>query len=458
MGSKEGGVTSGGEVRSEFQRDYDRALFSSAVRRLQHKAQVFPLEPNDRVRNRLTHSLEVSCIARSLAERWLSGTKREIDDEVRGGIAAVCATAGLLHDLGNPPFGHAGEAAIAEWFAGKGEKVWGDALDGDDDDAKWARADFLKFEGNAQTMRIVLKLQSLLGESGLNLTYGTLSACRKYVGRSVDVDKTDQGKKKPGWFRTEREQIVKIEAQTGTGVNGSLVGMRHPLTYLVEAADDIVYCTGDLEDGLSKGILDWEQVKRELEVRLEGEIGEKVAAMAEHIDGQLDHHIGSHDRGERNVVAGQLLRTRLIGVLIESVVEGFEAKYDQIMCGVFKGELVVEAGMGAVVKACKGVGYDHVYGVTSNVKLEVLGRKVIMDLLDLFWDAVRGYEGKASLRGYDAKVWELISPNYRGLFERWYEKAADDAARWELKLHLVTDYVCGMTDHYARQIHRELLG
>ncbi|QDU32021.1 Deoxyguanosinetriphosphate triphosphohydrolase [Poriferisphaera corsica] len=451
-----------GDVRSELQRDYDRALFSSAVRRLQHKAQVFPLEPNDKVRNRLTHSHEVSCIARSLAERWVSGygANRGLDEEVRLGVPVVCATVGLLHDLGNPPFGHAGEMAIAEWFERHDEEVFGGVLDEDDKEAIWVREDFLKFEGNAQTMRIILKLQSILGDSGLNLTYGTLSACRKYVGRSIDVCKDDQGYKKPGFFWYERERVRKVEIRTDcVGDDGR--GVRHPLTYLVEAADDIVYSTVDLEDALSKGVLNWEMLKKELLRRVK-DAGQKnvLAEIIEQIDERLEKYIVVDVATERNTVAGQLLRTMLIGRFIESMVRAFDEHYDAIMKGEFGDELVAVSDVCEIVKACKGVGFDHIYVIVANSKLEVMGRKVIHDLMDLFWDAVKDYEGRDSLKGsgYGEKVWRIMSANYRGLFETWYEQADSELERQILKLHLVTDYVCGMTDHYARELHRELLG
>ncbi|QQE13790.1 dNTP triphosphohydrolase [Planctomycetota bacterium] len=450
------------DVRSELQRDYDRALFSSAVRRLQHKAQVFPLEPNDKVRNRLTHSHEVSCIARSLADRWVSEykTNHQLDELACTGIPVVCATVGLLHDLGNPPFGHAGEMAIAEWFERQGNAVFAKTLIGEKENEKWIRTDFLKFEGNAQTMRIALKLQSILGDSGLNLTFGTLSAARKYVGRSIDVDKSNQSFKKPGYFHSEAKRIRTIEENTGC-INQDGHPIRHPLTYLVEAADDIVYSTVDLEDALSKGVVHWDMLKNEFSKRVKDPKQlATITTIIKDIDSQISKHLIVDTLSERDTVAGQLLRTRLIGTFIDAMVITFDEHYKQIMVGTFSDELVAISEVSEIVAACKSIGYDHVYTVTSNSKLEVLGRTVIHDLLSLFWDAVDRYEGKDSLKnkGYAEKVWRIISANYRGLFEKWYAESDDENTRQELKLHLITDYVCGMTDHYALQLHRELLG
>ncbi len=233
--------------RAEFERDFDRAVFSTPVRRLQDKAQVFPLEPHDAIRTRLMHSLEVSSVARGLAigvGKWLLD-KNEIDANQARSLEAIAATCGLLHDLGNPPFGHSGEAAIREWFKKKfGEKALTDRLN-----EPQRVQDFLKFEGNAQTLRLVAKLQILADYYGLNLTYGTLSALCKYTAPSHKADKDDPNpaKKKPGYFASENKLVEQIREHTGTGPN------RNPITFLVDAADDIVYSVADVEDAVKKG-------------------------------------------------------------------------------------------------------------------------------------------------------------------------------------------------------------
>lgn len=237
-----------GDPRSEFDRDYGRTVFSTPVRRLQDKAQVFPLEEHDAVRTRLTHSLEVSSVARSLgeaAERFASG-KRELGSAHAGCISTIAATCGLIHDLGNPPFGHAGELAIADWFRKK-EKADPNIFDDFDPkdgktgarDTQFAK-DFLNFEGNAQTQRLLSRLQVLADDYGLNLTCGTLSASCKYVAQSDSTDKADQARKKHGYFASENDLIARIRSEVGTGE------ARNPITFLVEASDDIVYSTVDL--------------------------------------------------------------------------------------------------------------------------------------------------------------------------------------------------------------------
>lgn len=254
--------------REEFERDYDRTVFSTPVKRLQDKAQVFPLDPHDSVRTRLTHSLEVSSVAKGIGTkvaRWLGEEQRDgfcsgMDRQVE----AIAATCGLLHDLGNPPFGHAGEAAIQEWFKHRFEDKDLRLMLGCQEQLM---QDFLKFEGNAQTIRLVAKLQILADEYGLNLTFGTLSAACKYVSSS-DRCGSDQNRasKKPGYFASENGLIKSIREATGTG------DARNPITYLVEAADDIVYSVADIEDAIKKGVLAWEEVEAALRGEENGSI------------------------------------------------------------------------------------------------------------------------------------------------------------------------------------------
>lgn len=242
-----------GDPRTEFDRDYGRTVFSTPVRRLQDKAQVFPLEEHDAVRTRLTHSLEVSSVARSLGE----AAERQAVKREGSGTKAVCiptiaATCGLIHDLGNPPFGHAGELAIADWFRKREKEDPALFADFDPKDGK-AKAnetqfakDFLNFEGNAQTQRLLSRLQVLADDYGLNLTCGTLSASCKYVAASNAIDSSIQAKKKHGYFASENDLMSKLRDEVGTA------DARNPITFLVEAADDIVYSTVDLEDGVKK--------------------------------------------------------------------------------------------------------------------------------------------------------------------------------------------------------------
>jgi dGTPase len=252
-------VKSDSEGRSEYERDRDRTIYSNPVRRLIGKTQVFPLDPNDHVRTRLVHSLEVSTVSEGLAsqavrEVIIKREKRTFTEQQGRAISKIAETCGLLHDLGNPPFGHAGELAIASWFEEKrkrDESIPSEAdrfffpLGGPE---SHKAKDFLRFEGNAQTMRIVTNTYLLGHDHGLNLTCATVAAARKYLASSFAADgkNADHAYAKPGYFLSEAEIFTLVSQRTGTE------GRRHPITFLVEAADDIVYSVVDIEDGVKK--------------------------------------------------------------------------------------------------------------------------------------------------------------------------------------------------------------
>jgi dGTPase len=246
-------VKSSLEHRTEFERDYGRTIYSAPFRRLKQKAQVFPLEGSDYVRTRLLHSQEVSSVAEDLASQLVKRIPElsKLDCEHLDAIPLTAATCGLIHDLGNPPFGHAGELAISTWFQDRLE-THKCLLDGLEPQQK---KDFLRFEGNAHTLRIISNMRLLLDDSGLNYTCATVSAARKYLSPSHLTDETTHSRSKPGFFFSESKIVKAVEAETGT------VDSRHPLTFIVEAADDIVYSVVDIEDGVKRKVLDWHRLE-----------------------------------------------------------------------------------------------------------------------------------------------------------------------------------------------------
>jgi dGTPase len=239
--------------RSVYQRDYDAIIFSSSFRRLQDKAQVFPLAKSDYVRTRLTHSLEVSCVGRSLGQ--LIGEDLKLNDKIPKELAAseignIVAAACLAHDIGNPPFGHNGEKALQEWFT---TKTGQSALEGLTDQEK---ADFEGFEGNAQGFRILTRLQNTDNEGGLQLTCATLATFTKYPRPASIIfnehpSHKGKGFKKYGYFVGEAQLFEEVAAEVGLSRRHSECSgwFRHPLAFLVEAADDICYGINDIEDG-----------------------------------------------------------------------------------------------------------------------------------------------------------------------------------------------------------------
>lgn len=431
------------EARSEFDRDYDRSVFSSPVRRLQDKAQVWPLERNDFVRTRLTHSLEVSAVARGVARRVANEleARGEIDPEQAHSIQMIAATCGLLHDLGNPPFGHAGEEALQQWF--KNKLVPGSTLvKALASDSSYLQ-DFLRFDGNPQTFRLVAHLQMLADLSGLNLTAATLSALMKYTVASSET--TDiHPHSKPGYFATEAKLVAGIRELVGTGA------ARHPLALLVEASDDIVYSAVDLEDGLRKGVLSWNRLQERLlaEEALIGPLLDELQERSEEYVNRGSLGLRGKHRDEALV---QIFRTYAITKNVEAAADAFLENYAAIMDGTFHSELLKVGNTSAFVRACKRVGRKDVYVAKSILRLEVLGRAVITDLCDLFWEGAENAPDPP--RGFGARLYGLLSSNYRTIFE---SQIRNGFPVEYCRLQLVADYLSGMTDSFAADLHRQL--
>jgi dGTPase len=440
------------DFRSQFEKDYDRAVFSTPVRRLQDKAQVFVLETHDAVRTRLTHSIEVSTVARDLthgATIWMksqSGAGVDADKALQ--IETIAATCGLIHDLGNPPFGHAGETAIGSWFKAKEKELGLFKFKGGAGSARKAQLknDFLLFEGNAQTMRLLSKLQLLVNTYGLNFTYGTLSAACKYTAGSDRCDSESRIHEitKPGFFASENELIEQVRANTGTGL------FRNPITFLVEAADDIVYATVDIEDAVKKGIIDWRFVEDELKKQVDPEV---YGALSKRVEGYLAGATLNLDGPNGGEVRSQTFRIFAISILVPSVVKAFQAKYDEIMQGAYHGELVKDCSAKTLVKACKTIGKQHIYCSGETMRLEVMGREIIHDLMDLFWEGASHTKEDEAKKEFPFKLYSLMSDNYRTVFEQALSRGQLPAEYCQMQL--VTDYICGMTDSFARNLHKQ---
>lgn len=448
--------TNPGDHRAEFERDWDRAIFSTPVKRLQDKTQVFPLDPNDAVRTRLTHSLEVSAVARGLAmavSQWLLEMKH-IEAGMERLIEAIAATCGLVHDIGNPPFGHSGEDAIRHWFNtrfpivvetnGTETNTLADVLDGNEQ----LVSDFRKFEGNAQALRLLTKLQILADYFGLNLTYGTLSASCKYIAASNALQEEDHGRSKPGYFASEADVIADVREKTGTG------DARNPITFLVEAADDAVYSVADIEDAVRKRILTWSDVRD----HLEGVDDPQIAAALKGAEKILKANGDSVPAGLPCDVYASAFRTASIGVVVKASVETFKTHYDAIMKGEYHKELIEDSSAKVLVEQLKTLARTKAYATPPNLKLELMGRKVICDLMDVFWEGAKELPltGAPKAKKFPGKAGSLLSENYRRVFQHWVQEQPNLPEMYH-RLLLVTDYVSGMTDTFATQLHRELM-
>jgi dGTPase len=425
--------------RTEFEDDLGRVVFSAPVRRLQDKTHVFPLEPHDSVRTRLTHSLEVSNVARDLSQAACRRLADRIPPECAHAVSTIAAACALLHDVGNPPFGHAGEKAIQDWFRQKLASV--------PPSFRPLAEDFIQFDGNAQMVRLATRLQVVSDSSGLNLTFGTLSAACKYVVSARDTRPEIHERSKPGFFETERDLICRVQRETGTGVS------RNPITYLVEAADDIVNVCIDLEDGVRKRVFRWQEMIEELERY--GAEGEAIALKETAQASVEKRSLGGYGAGD---VFAQAFRTNLMSRLIPAALDEFQHSYDAIMTGEYGHELVKRSRLGGLYVACKEVVKRHIFSSPDVLRLEIMGRKVIHDLLDLYWEGVAPELRDES--GFSNKLYSIISDNYRNAFEqdlhRTFPTVDPAAQRLYLQLRLVCDQVAGMTDAYAVGQHRLL--
>lgn len=447
-------------ARNEFEADYDRIVGSSSVRRLQDKAQVFPLQENDFVRTRLTHSVEVSALARSLGKavgKEIENRKLEEDftAEETDKLAALLQVAGLIHDLGNPPFGHYGETIIREWF-----KKWFETEYAEFEKVKanlkeqaclsnQQKNDFTYFDGNVQNLRIVTKLQTLNDQFGANFTYGTLSTIMKYPWSSESIKKK---KDKFGFFCSEESIVKDIWYKTGLSE-----GTRHPATYLLEAADDIIYICDDIEDGVKKGYINWECEYEKLKKEF---VESKYIDLFERIDSKKTDE-NMEDR-EKELAKARNFRNIVQVHLFMQAKNQFLESYDEIMEGKFEQEdiLFVEKNF---VKRLKGITARNCFGCKEVLELELVGDKVIKTLLDIFVPAILNSTQKEieDTRTYAGKLYKIISPNFKYIACHDYSNGCH--REFEVvpvydKIHLVVDYISGMTDSYAVNLYKKLLG
>lgn len=422
--------------RTEFQRDYDRLIFSAPFRRLQNKTQVFPLPGRIFVHNRLTHSLEVSSVGRSLGNdvsRQLLELHPELADTHLTELGAIVSAACLAHDLGNPPFGHSGERAIGTYFSeGKGQWLRdfvtfeGDRLS----PAQWN--DLTHFEGNANAFRLLTHHFKGRRRGGFVMTYSTLASIVKYPFSS-DLAGSHQ---KFGFFESEREDFLKIADELGlirlSSPEGTLRYARFPLVYLVEAADDICYEIMDLEDAHKLKILSTDRTKELL-------LAYFTDAQRQHIQESMERQ-GVEDVNEQVVY----LRSCAINELEKACVKVFVDNEQQILAGQFEGSLIkhIEPRLREAYKACERESYSHIYHAKDVLDIELAGFRVMSFLIDLFVEAATHPE-----RAYSSLLLNRVSSQYDIKAPRLYDRVM-----------AVLDYISGMTDVYALDLYQKING
>ncbi len=423
--------------RSPFQRDSDRLIFSSAFRRLQDKTQVFPLADNDYVRTRLTHSLEVASVGRSVGTIVGSAICERDGLPVLHGsdFGAIVAAAALAHDLGNPPFGHSGEDAIRVWFESSAV-----AKENRASLKKNEQEDLARFEGNAQGFRLITRLQ-MPDNPGLRLTCATLGAFTKYPIESLVPNKAaihdGTSSRKFGFFQSERDYFTEVADRCGlirrTPMHAWWV--RHPLAFLVEAADDICYRLVDFEDGFRLGFLDYDEV-RDAFLRVIGD--DSLRARAEAM------------RAEKERV--EFLRAMAIGAAVRQTADLFLKKEAEILRGEFDQPLIDHIPAGAELEVIKQRSIGTIYATARGVEIEAAGFAVLGGLLDDFVGAVSDL----------ARRDKHASPRSRKLLQLVPEQAIGpnrepDPSPYQRLLRMI-DFVSGMTDSYAVSLYKKVRG
>jgi dGTPase len=423
-------VESASDARSPFQRDHDRILFCGPFRRLADKTQVFPLPVDDHVHSRLTHSLEVATLGRSLGtlvgRRLVAAGVRLPEGRDPRDVGDCVAAACLAHDLGNPPFGHVGEQAIREYFARRAPAGLLAGL------GERERRDLLLFEGNAQAFRILTRLEQPWRGGGLGLTHATLGAFMKYPCTSEVGGQKDRGRSARKHGVMARELPAWEATAAALGLERRTPGLdrwpRHPLAFLTEAADDVAYLLLDLEDGF--------RLKHVAEDEYLALVRPFAGASA--VGADATRKLTSrNDRLDR----ASWLRARAIDTLLHELADVFMARLDGVVDGTFDDELRSDiphaAELDAVERACQ----ERCYQARDVLKMELAGAEAIEGLMGYLVSALLDPE---SLRGQHQR---LLRPMV----------VADTGTRYE-QLVRITDHVAGMTDNYAVRLYRELRG
>ena len=371
------------DLRSEFEKDYHRIIGSASFRRLQDKTQVFPLDKSDFIRTRLTHSLEVSSFAKSLGQNIGENIlvyKKDPDftPRMKEDICSILQCAGLIHDIGNPPFGHFGETAIREWFERNLPRLTFHGQPIAEVLTPQMREDLYHFEGNAQALRLVTKLHFLVDEQGMNLTYALLNTIVKYPIASVEINKAsgDIKDKKMGYYYADAELFEEIQQATGTN------GCRHPLTFILEAADDIAYKTADIEDAFVKGFISYHLLLEELR-ELQATYAQDTNAFRPadkleelYIRGREKHVENPQEYAIKNWIV------RVQGFLINCATYGFTSNYAAIMKGEYKHDLFYHTFAEKLMDLLGDLAYREVFTSETIYRMEVAEAAMIDFLME----------------------------------------------------------------------------
>ena len=428
LGGQAAGLTAESS-RSAFEQDYDRIIFSHPFRKLQDKTQVHPLPEHDFVHTRLTHSLEVSSVGRSLGKRAgeiiLQRNPALAEYFSLFDFGAIVAAAALAHDLGNPPFGHAGEDAISDFFLHHPE---GQSFRNHVSEQQWH--DLVNFEGNAQGFRILDKEQF-----GLRLTYACLGAFTKYPCPAFlpGRDKQRKSQKKYGFFQTEKEAFREVAEELGLLNRSDGSWARHPLAFLVEAADDICYNIIDLEDGCRLGLISFDDTVD----LLAGILGAKLDKNKLERQGDLNQKLG-------------ILRALTIGELIDATTSVFLSNEKELLEGDFDQALTDLCAFSEPLKQIGRASIEKIYHARHVVEIEASGHQILPGLLEEFAQTgVHILEGKPSRKYSNLSM--LLPPDISCSIK------ARPGDRYHM-LREIIDFISGLTDRHALLLYRKIKG
>lgn len=470
------------DSRTPFKKDFDTVCNSTILRRLQDKAQVFPLEQEDYARTRLTHSIEAMSIAESLgvqavsiinnsSEKYLGSTATEkvSAKEIINEIPNILKTAALLHDMGNPPFGHLGEKIIGDWFKSnlgnlsfnsERQLVFNSSSEPKSTLEymfKGQYAEDLKhFEGNAQLFRLVTKLSLVVDENGMNLTFPVMASFIKYPTPSNKIDKTKLMTKKMGFFASEEKLYNQINETL------ALNGYRHPLAFLLEAADDIAYLTADIEDAHRKGLISLRKIRDYLEE-------EKNDKIVSSIINAIETYIAlAVEMGYEDIEDYVIHRLRVLikGLMIDSMNDAFQDAYEDIMNARFDKELIEVSSAKCIAEILRKIERENIYYCPRILENKTRAIAVITKLLETYVPAIVNWDESVDKNTDSSNnlLYLSLSTNYRHickLANKNYTNTHNLSGRdFETmvynKILLVTDQISGMTDTHALTVFQML--
>ncbi|OTG91058.1 deoxyguanosinetriphosphate triphosphohydrolase [Acinetobacter sp. ANC 3813] len=416
------------QARSPFHKDYDRIIFSQSFRQLNRKTQVHPLTQHDGIHTRLTHSLEVSCIGRSLGMLAAEKIKEELPVWIApADVGAIIQAACLAHDIGNPPFGHAGEYAIREWFDDASHTDFLRDLSPEQE------ADVRQFEGNAQGLRLLTKIDYHPNDGGMRLTYATLGAYLKYPWLSKTIE--SQGntpasqRAKFGCYQSEKDILQQIAEQLGLIQLGDYHYCRHPLTYLLEAADDMCYALIDLEDGIILNMLSYEEVEP-IFLNLIGDYG-------------VPSELSSNTTWQQKIAA---LRGRVMKRLVDEVTTAFAKHRFEILSGQLQGSLLdyCAEDIAQGINHAKNLARDKIFEHPQKAGLEIIAHQSLQNILDAFIPLTTPHK---TLSFKEQRLMSILQRSGAQFSDDHYDN-----------IMLVLDIISKFSDHQAYNLAQELQG